>query len=113
MNAKCQSLGNLQAWHGSVLAHEQRHEQSGNACLASGNAANQVLQELEGLTGKVGHVSRELERIWKMFYNGPLNMAFNAGISTPNSPHIWDYRYTGSWIYASLSVGTHTGTWGC
>lgn len=113
VNAKCQSLGNLQAWHGSVLSHERQHEQSGNDCLESGTAGVQALQDLESLTGNAGYVTRQLSTIWHNFYNTALEPAFEAGISVPSSPFIWDYRFGGSWVYGSIYGYSHGGRWGC
>ena len=113
VNDKCQSLGNLQAWHGLVLAHERAHEKSGNACLASGTAAVKVLQDLESLTGNAGYVTSQPKSMWDNFYNTALEPAFESGILSPRSPYIWDYRFAGSWIYGSLYGPSHGGRWGC
>ena len=107
VNDKCQTLGNLQTWHRWVLDHERLHEKSGNRCLASGDAAAEVLQKLEGANGTLVEVSRQLNDVWGDFHKGPLKSAFDAGIASPVSPYIWDYRLAGSWTYGSLTRRPH------
>ena len=116
VNDRCGSGGSLGMWNDSVRVHEEKHETSLNACIASTTAAT-AMEAIEALVGTEEEVETGLSTHWKGdratdLYT-KLQQAAETPYQEPDSPLIWEYRYKGAWRKHVLILGGHTGTVGC
>ena len=112
VNDLCGDLANLAEWEDSVTVHEQKHEDSANKCLASSTAEN-VLADLEKITGGNNGIILTYNRRFTDFYDGPFDKAKESDTATPRSPEIWEWRDHHQWTEQALDPFQHTGRDGC
>ncbi|WP_423926771.1 hypothetical protein [Candidatus Palauibacter sp.] len=106
VNGDCGTSGPYNAWHGTTMAHEQRHEAKYNQCVVSRTVAN-LLEEIEELTGSdVSDLPMLVPRLNTVIDDGkagPMDAEESGG-------DLWHHREVGFWTVGTASSDPHTGT---
>ncbi|WP_420633112.1 hypothetical protein [Candidatus Palauibacter sp.] len=105
VNGDCGTSGPYNAWHGTTLAHEQRHEAKYNQCVVS-RTVSDLLAAIEELTGSdVANLPRLVPRLNTIIDDG------KAGpMDAEESGDLWHHREVGFWTAGTASSDPHTGT---
>ena len=110
LNTACGTVGVLNGFRETVVAHEYEHQNSGNKCIWIMN--RRWLGHVEEATGSQRHVNNVLEYTWGQVVVADLDAAFlsKQDDNRSNGDAHW---YRGGWRYEPLTGKGHSGSDGC
>ena len=114
LNTKCKTVGVLEDFEDSVVAHENEHQNSGNRCILHVNRLGGPMAQLEATVGgDYDEVRKAAEKLWNKRMLPALDTAFLTNQSTHWSDGDAHQYHNAGWLFGRLGVAGHSGTDGC
>ncbi len=114
LNTKCKTVGVLEDFEDSVVAHENEHQNSGNRCIRHVNRLDGPMAQLEAIVmGDYDDVRDAADTLWNKRMRPALVDAFLTNQSAHWSDGDAHWYNNARWLFGRLDAEGHSGTDGC